>query len=150
REPRCLGGHHLRSPVGGLESEGAVAVIVVGGLAKEKPTNQFPAFISEKTDIPTIGLPVAQGFAGSDPRIEGDIFHDMLCSTSPTGKLKGHPVAGMGINRYMNACLFAAEIAGLFDPAIQQKVKAYRDELAMAVKEKDSRIQKEGVRGFLK
>ena len=140
----------VKSVVSELESEGSAAVVVVGGLAQEKRTNHFPAIVSEKTDIPTIGLPVAKGFAGSGPRIEGDIFRDMLCSTGPAGKLKGHPVAGMGINRYMNAGLFAAQITGLFDPAIQRKVKEYREGLAEAVKEKDSRIQKDGIRPFLK
>ena len=140
----------VNSLVKELESEGSVALIIIGGLAQQKPTNHFPAIVSEKTDIPTIGLPVAKGFAGSDPRIEGDIFHAMLFSTAPTGKLIGHPVAGMGINRYMNAGLFATQIAGVSDAAVQQKIKEYRAGLAEAVKEKDSRIQKEGVRPFLK
>ncbi len=140
----------INSLVKELEDEGSVAVIVIGGLAQEQPTNHFPAIVAEKTDIPTIGLPVAKGFAGSHPRIEGDIFRDMLCSTAPTGKVRGHPVAGMGINRYVNAGLFAAQIAGVFDPAIQKKVKTYREGLAESVREKDLRIRSEGVRPFLK
>ena len=140
----------VKSFVRELENEGAVAVIVIGGLGREKPTNDFPAKVSEMTDIPSIGLPLAKGFAGNDPRVEGDIFYNMLCSTAPTGKLKGHPIAGMGINRYMNAGLFAAQIAGLFDRAIQDRVKAYRDGLAKSVKEKDARIQKDGILPFLK
>ncbi len=139
----------VASVCAGLEREGAVAVIALAHLSDDRTTNYFPGVVSGCTDIPTIALPLTIGFAGSNPNITGDIFHGMLCSAGP-GETKGFPVAGMGINRYTNAALFAAQIAGLFDGDVLGKLKSYRETLADAVRAKDARIQNEGVRPFLK
>lgn len=133
-----------------MEYKGTMAIIAIGALADENTTNYFPRFIAENTDVPTIGLPIARGFAGSDSYIEGDIFHDMLCHSEPEEETKGYPVAGMGINRYTNAALYAAQISGLFISEVQERVKSYRNTLAETVKNKDAQIQKEGIEAFLK
>ena len=132
-----------------MENKGAMALITIGTLDDEDTTNYFPGFIAEGTDLPTIGLPITKDFAGSNPYIEKDIFHSMLCYCDSEEKTEGYPVAGMGINRYANAGLYAAQIAGLFVPEIRDKVRAYRKELALTVREKDVRIQREGIEAFL-
>lgn len=137
------------SACGGLEGEGAAAVIALGHLSDDQTTNFFPGMVSDSTDIPAIALPLANGFAGSGPNIAGDIFHGMLNSAGP-GETRGFALAGMGINRYTNAALFAAQIAGLYDAGVQGKLKSYRETLADAVRAKDAMIQKEGIKPFLK
>ena len=133
-----------------MENEGAMALITIGALDDEDTTNYFPRFIAENTDLPTIGLPIARGFAGSNTYIENDIFHSMLCYCDSEEKTEGYPVAGMGINRYTNAGLYAGQIAGLFVPEIRDKVRKYRENLASTVEDKDARIQREGIKPFLK
>ncbi|HLD79999.1 MAG TPA: 5-(carboxyamino)imidazole ribonucleotide mutase [Candidatus Nanoarchaeia archaeon] len=132
-----------------MEDNGTMAVIALGALADEDTTNYFPGFIAESTDLPTIGLPITRSFAGSDFYIKGDIFQSMLSFSEPGEETRGYPVAGMGINRYTNAALYAAQIAGLFIPKVQEKVRVYRNTLAEAVKDKDARIQAEGIEAFL-
>jgi phosphoribosylcarboxyaminoimidazole (NCAIR) mutase len=62
----------------------------------------------------------------------------------------GYPVAGMGINRYLNSALYASQIAGLFVPEIRKKVESYRTDLASSVREKDNRFMAKGIKEFLK
>lgn len=132
-----------------MENEGAMALITIGALADEDTTNYFPRFIAEHTDLPTIGLPIAREFAGTNPYSKGDIFHGMLCLSDPEEETRGYPVAGMGINRYVNAALFASQIAGLFVPEVQAKVKEYRANVASRVKETDARLKNKGIKVFL-
>ncbi len=140
----------VKDTVRKLEAEGAVAITVIGELGRQRNTNHLPAVVSEITDVPVIGLPIAKGFAGSTPDNQQDIFRGMLHLAQPGAEAKGCPVAGMGINRYVNAGLFTAQIAGLFFPEVQQKVKAYRETLAESVREKDKLIRSEGITPFLK
>jgi hypothetical protein len=47
-----------------MEDKGAMALIVIGSLTDESMTTFFLGFIAEHTDLATIGLPIAKGFAG--------------------------------------------------------------------------------------
>lgn len=132
-----------------LELKGVNSVIAIGALNDEDTTNYFPRFIAENTDVPTIGLPIARGYAGMNQYIEGDIFYSMLCEHPSEEEAVGFPVAGMGINRFKNAALYSAQIVGLRYPDVQAKVQKHRESLAEAVKQKDKRLQTEGIDPFL-
>lgn len=118
------------------ETEEAQAIIALQHLAN---TESFPGSISKKTDLPVIALPVS-----NDKVKSSDLTNDTLQKM-----LTGYPLAGMGINRYLNAILFAAQIIGLKNPEVQEKLKNYREGLAKTVKTKDERLQNEGVKSFL-
>ncbi len=111
-------------------------------------SNDFPRSPADITDIPVIGLPISKGFAGIESLQKRDIFRNMLNFNDDSSK--ACPVAGMGINRYLNAALFAAQIIGSFTPKIQNNVRSYREDLAKTVKEKDDRLKREGLEAFLK
>ncbi len=132
-----------------LENKGAKAVIALGALDDEESTNYFPRNVAEQTDLPTIGLPIAEGYAGSNDFIEGDIFNSLLGLTDIEEETKGCPVAGIGINKYSNAALYASQIVGLTVPKIQEKIKDYRESLAEDVKENDDLVQSEGIEAFV-
>lgn len=110
----------------GLESldgpEGAILIVLAdaGSLGR-------PAELAARTHAPVIAVPLAQGKLDRDP------FSPLLGSA---------PVASMGINRFRNAAIFAAQIAGVHDPAIRAKVKAYREKLAAEGAAKDAAIRR--------
>ena len=62
----------------------------------------------------------------------------------------GYPLAGMGINRATNAALYAAQIIGLTNPDVQEKVRSYRASLSESVKRKRELLEKIGVNEYLK
>lgn len=137
-------GSEIKKKLKEFEFGGTAAIIAICGPV----SNDFPRTLAENTDIPVIGLPISKEFAGIESRQKGDIFRHMLNYID--GPSKACPVAGMGINRYLNAALFAAQIVGTFKPEIQKNIKSYREELAKTVKEKDERLKREGLEAFLK
>lgn len=126
-----------------IDQKDLVALIVLQ--EAENKEASLPGEIANQTDLPVIGLPISSSPARSTA-LENDIFEHML--TTKEGE--GYPVAGMGINRYLNAGLFAAQIAGLFIANVQGKIQAYKLSLKETVREKDERLQKEGVKSFIK
>ncbi|PIO04518.1 hypothetical protein COT48_00040, partial [Candidatus Woesearchaeota archaeon CG08_land_8_20_14_0_20_47_9] len=131
-----------------IEEMGGKAIITFAVSDDKASTTQLPGLVSENTDLPTIGLPISDGFAGVKSREEGDIFKKVLYNLSANES--GYSVAGMGINRYKNAALYAAQICGLYDPAVFERLKDHRIELSSSVIKKDSLLRKEGVTSFLK
>ncbi len=130
--------------------DGGKALIAIGALADENTTNYFPRMVAEKTDLPVIGLLIANGYAGGGDYIQGDIFQAMLQKEGyEDDEIIGIPIAGMGVNRFKNAALFAAQIIGLHDSEIRNRVHNYRKSLAEGVREKDEIAQREGIKGYL-
>jgi phosphoribosylaminoimidazole carboxylase PurE protein len=148
REFEGLG--HEMSALKNIESGGMVAVIAFGTLNDHEATNYFPKEVARRTDVPTIGLPVVSGYAGGADHIEGDVFHNMLLDTMPDEDDVGFPVAGIGVNGFTNAALYAARIAGSHFPDIHQMLFRYKEELAESVREKRRLLKKHGVSHFLK
>jgi 5-(carboxyamino)imidazole ribonucleotide mutase len=126
-----------------LEDAGIRAVIAVGGWNAEAMTVRLPGILSMMTVLPVIGLPLCKGFAGNTG--SGDLFGSFL--ELPAGK-GGYPLAGMGINRPVNAVLFAVQICGLYDPEVMRKFRDYRLKMAEEVVLKDDRLRKNGVKEF--
>lgn len=59
---------------------------------------------------------------------------------------KGVPVACVGINRFDNAAILAAEIIGLYDEKVRDKIKELREEL-IAESEGETSFKKVGFKG---
>lgn len=53
----------------------------------------------------------------------------------------GIPVATVGIDGALNAGLLALQILGVSNPVIKEKLKAYKEDMAEAVRQKDEKIR---------
>lgn len=53
----------------------------------------------------------------------------------------GIPVATVGIDGALNAGLLALQMLGVSDPVIKEKLKAYKEDMAEAVRQKDEKIR---------
>ena len=88
--------------------------------------------IAANTTLPVIGVPMGtSSLNGMDA---------LLSTVQMPG---GIPVATMAIDKAgaVNSAIFAAEILGLSDPAIAQKLVEHKADLARAVDEKNARLQ---------
>ena len=90
--------------------------------------------IAANTTLPVIGVPMGtSSLNGMDA---------LLSTVQMPG---GIPVATMAIDKAgaVNSAIFAAEILGLSDPAIAQKLVEHKADLARAVDEKNARLQEQ-------
>jgi phosphoribosylaminoimidazole carboxylase PurE protein len=90
--------------------------------------------IAANTTLPVIGVPMGtSSLNGLDA---------LLSTVQMPG---GIPVATMAIDKAgaVNAAIFAAEILGLSDPDIAQKLVKHKEELAQSVTEKNARLQQQ-------
>ncbi|MEM3074283.1 MAG: 5-(carboxyamino)imidazole ribonucleotide mutase [Nitrososphaerales archaeon] len=74
----------------------------------------LPGYIASRTVKPVIGVPINKALAGLDSLL------------SIVQMPRGVPVACVGVDNPENGALLAAEILGLKDPSIQEKVMLYR------------------------
>ncbi|NLL57064.1 MAG: 5-(carboxyamino)imidazole ribonucleotide mutase [Firmicutes bacterium] len=80
-------------------------------------------------------------------------------SVSPLGGLdalyamvqmpRGIPVATVAVDGAFNAGILAAQIIGVKDPLVRERIIAYKKELANQVKEKNERLQKLGYKKYI-
>jgi 5-(carboxyamino)imidazole ribonucleotide mutase len=84
----------------------------------------LPGMMASKTRLPVIGVPVqTRALAGVDSLY------------SIVQMPKGYPVATMAIGGAANAGLMAAGILALTDPALAQRLDAWRDALSASIPE---------------
>jgi 5-(carboxyamino)imidazole ribonucleotide mutase len=84
----------------------------------------LPGMMASKTRLPVIGVPVqTKALAGVDS------LYSILQMP------KGYPVATMAIGGAANAGLMAASILALQDPALAQRLDAWRDALSASIPE---------------
>ena len=84
----------------------------------------LPGMMASKTRLPVIGVPVqTKALAGVDS------LYSILQMP------KGYPVATMAIGGAANAGLMAAAILALQDPALAQRLDAWRDALSSSIPE---------------
>ncbi|OZA12821.1 MAG: 5-(carboxyamino)imidazole ribonucleotide mutase [Rhodobacterales bacterium 17-64-5] len=84
----------------------------------------LPGMMASKTRLPVIGVPVeTRGLSGVDSLY------------SIVQMPKGYPVATMAIGGAANAGLMAAAILALGDPAIAQRLEAWRAALSASIPE---------------
>ncbi|MCL2032256.1 MAG: 5-(carboxyamino)imidazole ribonucleotide mutase [Methanomassiliicoccaceae archaeon] len=98
-----------------VESSDAGVFIAIAGLSAA-----LPGVVAAHTCRPVIGVPVS-----------GSVNLDALLSVVQMPP--GIPVAAVGLDRGDNAAILAAEILGLSDTELSQKMKEYRKEMAEKV-----------------
>lgn len=99
----------------------------------------LPGVIAALTSLPVIGVPIeTKTMQGID-----SLFS--IVSMPP-----GVPVATVGINSAKNAAILAAQIIGLCDAQISQKITLYKNNLKKEVLAKNDRLQKIGLKKYLK
>jgi 5-(carboxyamino)imidazole ribonucleotide mutase len=106
-------------PADGADGRIVIVLADAGSLSR-------PAELAARTHAPVIAVPLARG------RLDRDPFGALL---------GGAPVAGMGINRLKNAAIYAAQIAGVHEPAVREAVRAFRDRLGAESAQKDQALR---------
>jgi 5-(carboxyamino)imidazole ribonucleotide mutase len=89
----------------------------------------LPGMMASKTRLPVIGVPV-----------QTKALHGVDSLYSILQMPKGYPVATMAIGGAANAGLMAAAVLALSDPALAQRLDAWRDALSASIPEEPSDV----------
>ena len=133
-EMRISSAHRSHRKTAQLAEDAAdrgIRVIIAGaGMAAH-----LAGAIAAGTRLPVIGVPIGGGALNG---------LDALCSTVQMPG--GIPVATMSIGKAgaKNAGIFAVQILALGDPVLAIKLKAYRENMAREIEEKDRVLQSAG------
>ena len=111
------------------ESNGFGVIIAAAGKAAH-----LGGVIAAQTVLPVIGLPIKSSFC--------DGLDSLL---SIVQMPSGIPVATVGIGAADNAGLLAVQILSLSEPELQDKLRAYKQEMADSVMKKNENLQMEVV-----
>jgi 5-(carboxyamino)imidazole ribonucleotide mutase len=129
RTPERLFDYARSAEERGLE----VIIAGAGGAA------HLPGMIASLTSLPVIGVPVKTStMSGLDSLYS-------IVQMPP-----GVPVATVAINGSLNAGLLAAQIIGLQDKVIREKITAYKANLKQMVLDKAERLENVGYEAYLK
>ena len=115
------------------ETEGIKVIIAAAGGAAH-----LPGVIAAFTVLPVIGVPVK-----SDTLSGIDSLYSIVQMPS------GVPVATVAINGSKNAAILAAEIIGIKDNELRQKLHAFKNRMAEQVEAKDQKLQALGAEAYL-
>jgi 5-(carboxyamino)imidazole ribonucleotide mutase len=110
----------LREFATGARARGIRVVIAGAGGAAH-----LPGMVAAFTELPVVGVPIPVG------ALQGE---DALLSIVQMPK--GVPVATVAIGGAYNAGVLAAQILGAGEPAVLDRVRAFKDELRRAVESK--------------
>ncbi|MFP6655525.1 MAG: 5-(carboxyamino)imidazole ribonucleotide mutase [Myxococcota bacterium] len=130
-EVRVISAHRtpdeLREWLDAAVPDGLKVIMAAAGMAAH-----LAGACAAHTTIPVIGIPVVGGALSG--------FDALLSTVNMPG---GVPVAtvGLGSAGAKNAALLAAQILGVADPAIAERVAAMRAADADAVREKDAKVR---------
>jgi 5-(carboxyamino)imidazole ribonucleotide mutase len=128
RTPKRLCEYAMNAKLKGID----VIIAGAGGAA------HLPGMIASTCEIPVIGVPIkTSSLNGLD---------SLLSIVQMPG---GVPVATVAINGAKNAGILAAQIIGVHDQEIQNKVKEYKKELEKSVLEKAEKLEKIGYENYL-
>lgn len=117
----------LEEFVAAEEEKGAACYIAGAGMAAA-----LPGVVASLTMKPVIGVPL------SGAKLDG-----MDALLSIVQMPSGMPVATVAIDGAKNGALLAVQIGAVFDEALAAKYKAYREDMAKQIYEKDAKLQKE-------
>ncbi|MDR0947530.1 MAG: 5-(carboxyamino)imidazole ribonucleotide mutase [Ruminococcus sp.] len=106
------------------ENDGFGVIICAAGMAAH-----LAGVIASHTSLPVIGVPIKSTLEGMDALL------------STVMMPPGIPVATVGINNAKNAAILAAQILGVADGDLKQKLKKAKSDMADAVMKKDAAIQ---------
>ncbi len=128
RTPDRVTRYAQEAPRRGIE----VIIAGAGGAA------HLPGVIASLTIIPVIGVPI------KSPALSGvDSLYSIVQMPS------GIPVAAMAIDGSKNAALYAAQILGLKDQSIMEKLVSYRRRLAEKVEAKSDKLARIGIEKYI-
>ena len=130
---------HLPKNLHFLELSGGLAIISIGHFDKIKNKYLFPA--TGATDLPVIGMPVWLDGMQNEPENSANIIDSLFEDENE----KTAPINMMGFNRYINAALYAAQIAGLYFKAIGNELSTFKKQLAQSVIDKDEMLKRDGI-----
>jgi 5-(carboxyamino)imidazole ribonucleotide mutase len=111
-----------------LEDRGIQVVIACAGAAAH-----LAGVIAANTILPVIGVP-----------IDSSPLHGLDALLSTSMMPAGVPVATMGIGKSgaSNAAVLAAQILARNDPALAEKLRSYKKQLAEKVEQRDNELRK--------
>ena len=125
-ETRVISAHRapdlLARWIGSFEERGIAVVIAMAGLAAH-----LPGVVASQTVLPVIGVPMPGGVA--------DGLDALLAVVQMP---KGVPVATVAVGNGENAALLAAEILGVSDPGIRERLRARRSAAADDIRADDA------------
>jgi len=116
--------HHVTRYVESLEARGVKVVVAGAGGAAH-----LPGVVAALTVLPVIGIPVKSAL------MEG---LDSLLSIVQMPP--GVPVATVGTNAARNAGILAAQIIGTGDPAVRERVRKFKADLAASVEKRNAAL----------
>lgn len=118
------------------DKQGCEVIIAAAGLAAH-----LGGVMAAETTKPVITVPMAGG-----PLNGVDALYSMVQMP------QGVPVGCMAIGKAgaVNAGVFAAQILAVKYPALKKKLADYKKKLAKSVEEKDDKLQKSGIKAYLK
>ena len=109
-----------------------VIIAAAGGAA------HLAGVIAAQTPLPVIALPIKSG------ALQGvDALYAMVQMPS------GIPCATVAIDGAKNAGILAAQILGVADSAVRQKIVEYKENMRLGVEKKDAKLQELGVDAYL-
>ena len=98
------------------EGRGLKVIIAAAGMAAA-----LPGVIAAQTTLPVIGVPIKGMLDGLDALLS-------IVQMPP-----GIPVATVGVNGSQNAAVLACEMLALTDPALAERMHAYKDGLSAKI-----------------
>jgi len=110
----------------------AVIIAAAGGAA------HLPGVIAAHTPLPVIGLPVGAG-----------ALNGIDALFSIVQMPAGVPVATVAVNGAKNAALLAAQIIGVADRLVREKIVRYKENLAARVENESAQLARSGVAEYL-
>lgn len=138
-EMRILSAHRVPEDlvkwIRDAEMRGCKAFIAGAGMAAA-----LPGMVAGHSALPVIGVPLTSGNSAA-----GGLDAILSIAQMPPGV----PVATVGLNGTKNAGVLAAQMIGLADAAVAQKVAAYKEKQAQGVLDKDKRLQELGYKKYL-
>jgi 5-(carboxyamino)imidazole ribonucleotide mutase len=118
----------------GAKKRGIEVIIAGAGGAAH-----LPGMVASLTSLPVIGVPIkTKSLDGLDSLLS-------IAQMPP-----GVPVATVAVNGAKNAGILACQMLGIKYPDIASKVEKYKRDLESGVLKKVSRLEKSGVRNYLK
>ena len=122
RTPELMGEFAHNARANGLK----IIIAGAGGAA------HLPGMVAAQTTLPVIGVPMGTSVMGG---------MDSLLSIVQMPK--GIPVATVAIDGADNAAILAVQMLALADPALSEKLTAFKAKMAEEVAAKDEKVRKE-------
>ncbi len=98
----------------------------------------LPGVLAAMTVIPVIGVP-----------IKTSTLNGVDSLYSIVQMPKGIPVATVAINGAKNGAILGAQILGVGDPEIREKMRVFKEKIGKEVRNKGVRLEKEGFREYM-